>query len=282
MTIDGRSAMVRVLGWVGYVLFFAFGLLTLLPIAWMVSTSLKPLSESLAWPIVWIPSPPLWGNYTSALSHFNFARYAFNSLFVAVMDTILTVTLAALAGYSLAKFRYFGQRIIFLAILSTLMLPLEAVMVPTFLVVKDLGWLNTYQGLIIPQLASAFGVFLMRQFMLRIPDSVIEAARIDGAGELRTFFAIILPMSTPALMTLSIFAFRESWDSFVWPYLVTSRDEFRTLPLGLQVFQQQYITNYPEIMAVSTIAFIPLVVMFFLFQRGFMQGFGSLSGSHGE
>src|SRR6478609_9941673 len=121
MTIDGRAVMVRVLSWVGYGLFFVFGLLTLLPIGWMISTSLKPLSESLSWPIVWIPSPPLWSNYTSAMSHFNFARYAFNSLFIAVMDTILTITLAALAGYSLAKFRYFGQRIIFLAILSTLM-----------------------------------------------------------------------------------------------------------------------------------------------------------------
>src|SRR4051794_15286590 len=195
MAVESRLNMTRVLGWVGYVLFFAFGLVTLIPIVWMISTSLKPLSEALAWPIVWIPSPPLWSNYASAMSRFNFLRYAFNSLFVACADTVLTVTLASLAGYSLAKFRFFGQRVIFLAILSTLMPPLEAVMVPTFLVVKDLGWLNTYQGLIIPQLASAFGVFLMRQFMLRIPDSVIEAARIDGAGEFRTFFAIILPMS---------------------------------------------------------------------------------------
>src|SRR4051812_48737406 len=127
MLLSDRITMSRILGWIGYGLFVALGLLTLLPIFWMISTSLKPLSESLAWPVVWVPNPPLWSNYPSALKQFNFVRYAFNSLFVAVVDTICTITLAALAGYSLAKFKYFGQRIIFLAILSTLMLPLEAV-----------------------------------------------------------------------------------------------------------------------------------------------------------
>src|SRR5438874_2538495 len=208
------------LAWLAYVLFFAFGLLTLLPIFWMISTSLKPLSEALSWPVTWIPFPPKWDNFPAALGHFHFVRYTMNSLFIAVSHTVLTVILSALAGYSLAKFRYTGQKVIFLAILSTLMLPLEAVMVPTFLVVKDLGWLNTYQGLIVPELASAFGVFLMRQYMLRIPDALIEAARIDGAGELTTFFRIIMPMSWPAVFTLALFAFRESWDAFVWPYLV--------------------------------------------------------------
>jgi ABC-type glycerol-3-phosphate transport system permease component len=262
---------------IGYGLFFALGVVMLIPIFWMVSTSLKPLSDALASPIVWVWWPPKWDNYQAAMSRFPFVRYTLNTVFVAVCDTVLTVLLASFAGYSLAKFKYPGQRLILLAIICTLMLPIEVLMVPTFLVVKQLGWLNTYQGIIIPQLASAFGVFLMRQFVLKIPDALLDAARIDGAGELRTFFTIVMPLSWPAVLTLAIFSFRSSWDSFVWPFLVITDDNLRTLPLGIQQFQQQFYTDYSQVMAISTLAFIPLVVMFVVFQRGFIQGI-ALSG----
>jgi ABC-type glycerol-3-phosphate transport system permease component len=267
----------RLAGQFGYGLFFAFGLLMLLPIFWMLSTSLKPLSEALASPIVWLWWPPKWDNYPAAMAHFPFVRYTLNTVVVAIADTVLTVLLASFAGYSLAKFNYPGQKLILLAIICTLMLPIEVLMVPTFLVVKQLGWLNTYQGIIVPQLASAFGVFLMRQFVLKIPDALLDAARIDGAGELRTFFTIVFPLSWPAVLTLSIFSFRSSWDSFVWPFLVITDDSLRTLPLGIQQFQQQFYTDYSQVMAISTLAFIPLVVMFVVFQRGFIQGI-ALSG----
>jgi ABC-type glycerol-3-phosphate transport system permease component len=267
----------RVVGWVGYAIFVALGFVTLLPIFWMVSTSLKPLSEAMSTPIQWIPFPPKWDNYPAAMQRFAFVRYTFNTVFISVAHTVLTVLLSAFAGYSLAKFRYFGQRVIFLAILSTLMLPIEVLMVPTFLVVKQLGWLNTYQGIIVPEIATAFGIFLMRQYMQHIPDALVEAARIDGASELRTFFSLIMPLSWPAILTLTILTFRSSWDSFVWPYLVTTNDNLRTLPLGIQLFQQQYYTDYSQVMAISTMAFIPLVIMFAVFQRGFIQGV-ALSG----
>jgi ABC-type glycerol-3-phosphate transport system permease component len=263
--------------WLGVLLVVAWGLVQLAPILWMISTSLKPLNQIFALPIQWIPRPPQWSNYPEAWNEFPFARYFVNSFIVSLSVTVLNVFLAGLAGYSLSKYRYFGQRALFIAILSTLMLPIEVLMVPTFLIAKTLGWLNTYQGLVIPAVADAFGVFLMRQFMLGIPDSLVEAARIDGAGELRTYFRIVVPLIWPAVLTLAIFTWRETWDAFVWPFIIISEDSLRTVPIGLQRFQEQYVTTYNSVMAISTIAMIPLVLLFFFFQRAFIRGI-ALSG----
>ena len=221
--------------------------------------------------------PREWSNYPNAWHRFNFARYFLNSIVVSLAVTILNVLLAGFAGYSLAKYRYFGQRALFVAILSTLMLPIEVLMVPTFLIVKDLGWLNSYQGLIIPVVADAFGIFLMRQFLLHLPDSLIEAARIDGASEIGTYFRIVVPLSWPAIVTLTIFTWRETWDAFVWPFIIISDDNLRTVPLGLQRFQEEYVTTYNEVMAISAVAMVPLMLLFFFFQRAFIRGI-ALSG----
>jgi ABC-type glycerol-3-phosphate transport system permease component len=266
-----------VLYWLGFLLVVAWGIVQLLPILWMISTSLKPLNRVFDLPIQWIPRPPQWHNYPDAWRQFPFARYFVNSFIVSASVTVLNVFLAGLAGYSLAKYRYFGQRALFIAILSTLMLPIEVLMVPTFLIVKALSWLNTYQGLIIPMVADAFGVFLMRQFMLGLPDSLVEAARIDGAGELGTYFRIVVPLIWPAVLTLAIFTWRETWDAFVWPFIIISEDSLRTVPIGLQRFQEQYVTTYNSVMAISTIAIIPMVLLFFFFQRSFIRGI-ALSG----
>jgi ABC-type glycerol-3-phosphate transport system permease component len=263
--------------WIGVLLVAAWGVVQLLPIVWMISTSLKPLRDVFALPVQWIPNPPQWANYPAAWSQFPFARYFLNSFIVSASVTVLNVFLAGLAGYSLAKYRYFGQRALFIAILATLMLPIEVLMVPTFLIVKSLGWLNTYQGLIVPVTADAFGVFLMRQFMLGLPNSLVEAARIDGAGELGTYFRIVVPLIWPAVLTLAIFTWRETWDAFVWPFIIISSDTLRTVPIGLQRFQEQYVTTYNSVMAISTIAMIPMVLLFFFFQRAFIRGI-ALSG----
>ena len=263
--------------WLGVLLVAAWGLVQLAPILWMISTSLKPLNRIFALPIQWIPRPPQWSNYPQAWNEFPFARYFVNSFIVSASVTVLNVFLAGLAGYSLSKYRYFGQRALFIAILSTFMLPIEVLMVPTFLIVKALGWLNTYQGLVIPAVADAFGVFLMRQFMLGLPDSLVEAARIDGAGELGTYFRIVVPLIWPAVLTLAIFTWRETWDAFVWPFIIISDDSLRTVPIGLQRFQEQYVTTYNSVMAISTIAMLPLVLLFFFFQRAFIRGI-ALSG----
>jgi ABC-type glycerol-3-phosphate transport system permease component len=263
--------------WIGVGLAVAWGVVQLAPILWMISTSLKPLRDVFALPVQWIPHPPQWSNYPAAWSQFPFARYFLNSFIVSASVTVLNVFLAGLAGYSLAKYKYFGQRALFIAILSTLMLPIEVLMVPTFLIAKNLGWLNTYQGLIIPVVADAFGVFLMRQFLLGVPDSLVEAARIDGAGELGTYFRIVVPLIWPAVLTLAIFTWRETWDAFVWPFIIITTDALRTVPIGLQRFQEQYVTTYNSVMAISTIAMIPMVLLFFFFQRAFIRGI-ALSG----
>ena len=275
--VSRRTSVARLGYWIGFLFVLAGGLMTLMPIFWMLSTSLKPLDKVFELPIQWIPWPPKWDNYPTAWNRFDFTRYFLNSLIVSVAVTCLNVLLAGFAGYSLAKYRFFGQRALFIAILSTLMLPIEVLMVPTFLIVKDLGWLNSYQGLIIPVVADAFGIFLMRQFMLHLPDSLIEAARIDGASEMGTYFRIVLPLSWPAVLTLTIFTWRETWDAFVWPFIIITEDRLRTVPLGLQRFQEEFVTTYNEVMAISALAMIPLVLLFFFFQRAFIQGI-ALSG----
>lgn len=271
-------APVRTFLWAaGYLAFVSGAILMLIPMLWMLSTSLKDLSDVFKIPIQWLPRPPHWGVYAEAWTRFPFERYFLNSLVVTGAVTFLNVLLAGFAGYGLAKYRLLGGRALFLAILSTLMLPIEVLMVPTFLIVKGLGWVNTYQGLIVPVVADAFGVFLMRQFMLNVPDALLEAARIDGASELGTYFRIVLPLVWPAILTLTIFTWRETWDSFVWPFLIVTEDHMRTIPLGLQRFQEQYVTTYNEVMAISSLAMIPLVLMFFFFQRAFIRGI-ALSG----
>jgi multiple sugar transport system permease protein len=255
-----------------YATLAGLAVLVLLPLIWMVSTSLKTQSEVFTTPINWIPGDPQFSNYPNAYGTLDFSRFFLNSVIVATTVTAIHVVLAAMAGYGLAKYRFVGRRWLFLAILSTLMLPIEVIMVPLFLTVRDFGWLDTYQGLIVPHLADAFGVFLMRQYFLSLPNSLIDAARIDGAGHVRIFFTIAAPLAKPALATLAIFSLRETWDEFLWPFLVVSSNNMRTVPLGVQSFQAAELANYPYIMAISTVATIPLVVMFFVFQRQFVRG----------
>jgi ABC-type glycerol-3-phosphate transport system permease component len=257
---------------IAYGVLVVSGILAFLPILWMLSTSLKLPGDVFDLPIDWIPSDPQFQNYPEAYGRMDFNRYFINSIIVAFGVTILHVLLASMAGYGLAKYRFGGRRYLLLAILATLMLPLEIIMIPLFLTVQDLGWLDTYQGLIIPVIADAFGVFLMRQYFLSLPNALLEAARIDGAGHIRTFFTIAVPLSWPAIATLSIFIFRETWDDFLWPLLVVSSSEMRTVPLGVRAFESAEMSNFPQIMAISTIATIPLVVMFFFFQRQFVRG----------
>jgi ABC-type glycerol-3-phosphate transport system permease component len=260
---------------VGYVLLIACTVVILIPLFWMLSTSLKPLADVFALPVEWWPADPQWNNFVAAWNQYPFARYFLNSAFTGAAITLINVLCSGFAGYALAKFEFFGKQAVFLAILATLMLPIEVLMVPTFLMVKDLGWLNSYQAIIVPSAAGAFGVFLMRQTMFHIPDSLLEAARIDGASELRIYFQILVPLVWPALLTLALLEFRESWDSFLWPLIVTSGVDMRTVAVGLSMFQQQNVTTFNQLMAMSAVAMLPMLVLFFFFQRAFIQGIAS-------
>ena len=244
----------------------------LLPYYWMISSAFKTEVNIFRLPIQWFPDPINWMSFVKGWQAQNFPRYFFNSFFVSIAITIGTLLFASLAGYSLAKFRYPGRNIIFIIILSTMMLPLEVTMVPLFLLIKNFGWQNSYMGLIVPFLVEGFGVFLMRQFILGIPRDLIEASRMDGASEMRIFFQIIMPLCKPALAALAVFTFREAWDMYIWPLIIVSKDDLRTVPLGISLFMGNYGTAWDQLMAIATVGTLPMIILFFLLQRAFIQG----------
>lgn len=250
------------------------------PFLYMLSTSLKTANDVFIVPVQWIPHRLQWHNFVDGWNAQPFGRYFFNSVFVATCVTILNVLTCSLAGYSFAKFEYFGRNVFFSFVLMTLMVPYVSMVVPLFLVVKDLGWVNSYAGLIIPAGTSAFGIFLLRQHMLAIPDELLSAARIDGAGEVRIFWQIVVPLSRTALSAMAIFIFTSNWDSFLWPLLVVQSDSLRTLPLGIASFNSSYSTNYPELMAVAFLAMLPVLILFLVLQRNFIEAL-TLSGVKG-
>lgn len=260
-----------------YVVLTAGAVLMLLPFAYMLSTSFKSTGEVFKTPIQWIPSELRWENYRTPLREHPIDTYFKNSLFVGVSVTLLNLLTCSLAGYSFAKFRYPGRNLLFGIVLATMMIPLASMIVPLFMVVKSLGMVDTYWGLIIPAGTSAFGIFLMRQHMLTIPDDMLDAARLDGSSEPRIFFGIVLPMSRSALASLAIFIFMWNWDSFFWPLLVATDEAHRTLPLGIALFESSYGTNYPQLMAVAFLAMLPVLIVFLVLQRSFIEAMTNVS-----
>jgi multiple sugar transport system permease protein len=250
---------------------------TLLPYFWMLASSLKTGSEVFELPIRWLPREPQWWNYPAALARGAFGVYFFNSAVVALAVMVGNLLFCSLAGYGLAKFRFPYREASFRLILSTLMLPLEIILVPTFLVVRGLGLVNSYGGLILPLAVDAFGIFLMRQYIKDLPDSLIEAARLDGCSERAIFWRIVLPNCKSALGALALLTFRDNWDQFLWPLIVASRDTLKTFPLGLAQMEGIDSAAYHEIMAIAVIGMIPTAIIFLFFQRAFVRGI-ALSG----
>jgi multiple sugar transport system permease protein len=255
-----------------YPLLVLVALIGLLPYYWMLSCSFKTNDNMFLMPLQWFPNPINWNAYGDAWKAQDFTRYFLNTTFIAVVITVGNLLLASLAGYSLSKFRYFGRGILFILILSTMMLPLEVTMVPLFLIIKKFGWPNTYEGLIVPFIVDGFGVFLMRQYLKSIPNELIEAARIDGASELRIYWQIVMPLCKPALAALGVFTFREAWDMYIWPLIIVTKDSLRTLPLGISLFMSSFGTAWDQLMAVAAIGTLPMVLLFFFLQRSFIKG----------
>ena len=261
------------LEWLGIVPLGGVTFLIILPIIWMISTSFQSGEKMYQLTTEWIPSVFHWENYPNALSRAAFPRFFLNSFIVSASVMLGNLAFCTLAGYGLSKYRFRGDKVLLLLILSTLMLPMEVTLIPTFLIIRKLDWLNTYQGIFAPLLVDAFGVFLMRQFILKIPMDYLEAARIDGAGEFRIFWKIILPQCKPAIATMAIFSFRDSWDQFIWPLVVVSVDEYRTYPLGLVRFGEDYGNPPTEQMAIAVLATIPVFLIFWILQRSLRTGF---------
>ena len=258
------------------VLMFAIAGVVLFPIFWMLLTTLKTPAEVFSQPPTIVPGSPTLDNYAAAVRKVDFGRYVLNSFIVSGAVTAIHVPLVFLAGFGLAKFRFPGAGVLLLVFLGSLMIPLEAIMVPLFLIIVDLGWVDSFQGLIGPMAANAFGVLLVRQYAIQLPNSVIEAARVEGASWARIMTRIAVPISWPAIGAAAVIIWRESWDAFLWPLLVVRSPDLYTLPLGLARFQQSFATNYSELMAISTLAMIPLVFVYLVAQRSFIRGIASI------
>ncbi|MHB9152508.1 MAG: carbohydrate ABC transporter permease [Spirochaetales bacterium] len=255
-----------------YGLLALFSCVFLFPIFWVIISSLKPQSELFTYPLTILPRNPTIANYITAFASGDFITYFKNSVFVAVVATLITITINVMAGYALSKFYFKGRDFIFYMMIGTLMIPLQAIMVPIFLLLKNLGLLNSLWGVIIPPAATPTGVFLARQYIQTIPDSFIEAARIDGAKEFLIFRKIIVPLAKPIIATIAIFSFMWRWNDFLWPFIVISAKRKMTLQLALANFVGQYQINWANLLAMTVVTMIPMIVVFIVLQKYFVTG----------
>jgi multiple sugar transport system permease protein len=247
--------------------------LMIVPFLWMAISSVKPESEVRRVPPTWWPETITAENYESLFTRLDFPTYFFNSIVVALAVTAGNVMFGAMLGYALAKLDFPGKRVLFVLVLGTLMVPGVVTFVPLFVLTTNLGLTNTLPGMFLPFLAAPLGVFLMRQYIMGLPDELIQAARIDGAGELRIFFSVILPLCGPALATLGILTFLGSWNNFLWPLVVAQTEDKFTLPVALALYAVgQNATQYGLLLAGAVVVVIPVIVVFLALQRYVMQG----------
>ncbi|MDP9176389.1 MAG: carbohydrate ABC transporter permease [Gemmatimonadota bacterium] len=272
-----RERMTRVLL---YALLVLGAVLALIPMVWMVSASLMPSGEASSFPPRFFPTRPTLEHYTDLFTRLNLGRYLLNSAFVALVVTSASLIINAMAGYAFAKLRFRGRDRLFRALSTGLVLPVQVAMLPLFLLLKNMGLINTYWGVIIPGLASIFGIFLVRQYALAIPDEMLDAARVDGASEFRIFWSIVVPGIMPILATLSIWTFLATWNDFMWPLIVLSDASHYTLPVALANLSGEHVQDTELMMAGSVLTVIPVMLVFLFLQRYYIQGVmaGSVKG----
>lgn len=256
-----------------YVILLCMVILAVLPLYWMISTSLKTPTDVFAYPPKLIPTELHWANFSNAWDMAPWGRYFVNTV-VYTLCTVLGVLLTSvMSGYAFAKLNFRGRDSLFLAYVGTMMIPSQVTIIPVYMILSRLGWVDTYAGLIVPGLTSAFGCFLMRQFIAGIPTEIIESGLIDGAGHGRILRSIVSPLLYPAVATLGIFTFMGTWNNFFWPLVVTNSDDLRTVQIGLSSFQTQYGTaDWGAMMASATLVSAPLLILFFLAQKYFIEG----------
>ena len=251
-------------------------LITAFPFIWMIATSLKPQRESTDFPPSILPQQPTFEWYVRLFTELDFGRYLANTVIV-VLIGFVGLLLMAMAGYAFAKFDFRGRRWMFFLVLATMMIPIQVTMIPTYLILNGMKLTNTLVGIALPTLVSGFSIFLFRQFMSTIPTEMLEAARLDGAGEFRTFWQIVLPMSRPILAVQVVLTFISGWNSFLWPLIIASDQKLYTLSVGLALLNQQLAVNPGLQMAAASVMVVPILVVFIVFQRYVIQGF-ALSG----
>ena len=250
---------------------------TLLPLLWMVSASLMPAGEATALPPRFVPSAVTIEHYRALFTRLNLARALANSTLLATAVTLISLLLNSLAGYAFAKLRFAGRDRLFRLLLGALVIPGQVATLPPFHMLRELGLINTYWGVIIPGMASIFGIFLVRQYALSIPASLLDAARIDGAGELRIYWSVVVPFCKPVLVTLAIFTFMGTWNDFLWPLIVLTDDDLQTLPVALANLLGEHVQDSELMMAGAVLTVLPIMVMFLSLQRYYIEGI--VSGS---
>ena len=255
-----------------YIVLSLGALITLAPFLWMVLGSIKTTTEIIQVPPTFFPKSPTLDNYANVVNTMPFGRYMLNSVFVSSVVSLAVLFTSALTGYVFAKFSFPGKQLIFTVILATLLIPFQLSVVPLFLIAWKLGIYNTYLALIAPEVTSAYGIFMMRQFMHEVPNDLLDAARIDGASEYRIFFTIVLPLIKPAIATLGIITFAGSWNAFLWPVIAIVNENLKTVQLAMGTFVGWRNHQYGSLMAASTMAVIPILVIFMLLQRWILQG----------
>jgi len=254
-----------------YLFLLAGSFVMLLPFLWMISTSLKPASEVLTMPPRFIPSVFRFQNYIDAWNAAPFARYFLNSFFIAIVTTVGEVLCTVLAAYAFAKMDFLGKNVLFVAFLGTLMIPGEMLLVPNYITMTRLHWIDKYPALIVPWIVSVFGIFLLRQYFLTLPDDLWDAARIDGCSRFRFLWRVMVPLSRPGITTVALLKFIGTWNAFLWVLIMTNSPSMRTVPVGLSYFQTEAGTHYGQLMAASTLAILPILLLFFFAQKQFVE-----------
>ena len=269
----GRSPGVvrawRVLALVGVL---AIAAVMLLPLVWMVATSFKPETDIVKFPPALLPDQVTFEHYREVWHRIPFARLYLNTIVFAGGVTVISLLLDSMTAYALARLRFRGSNVVFVAILVMLMLPFQVTLIPLYDLLVGLGWTNTMQGLIVPRATNAFGIFFLRQFLLSLPRDLEEAARIDGASEFRIYRRVIMPLAAPALLTLGLFHFMYNWNDLLWPLIINQDQSHQTLPAGLALFMGEHVVEYGILMAASVLALIPVVLFFLVIQRRFVEG----------
>ena len=263
-----------------YGLLIVCAVITLLPYAWMLSSSFKPNMEIFSASVQFIPANPILDNYVNAVTRQPIGRAILNSIIVAGAETFAVVVTSVFVAYPFARLRFPGRDVIFLLILGTMMIPSQVTMIPTFILMKWLGWIDTYQGLIVPRVMAPLGIFLMRQFLLTLPRELEEAARIDGCSRLQTLLLVLLPLMGPAVATLAIFTFTASWNEFFWPLIVVQTTEMWTIQLLIASLKQAEVADWGMIMAIVTLSVLPTVAIYVMLQKYFVKGI-AMSGLKG-
>ena len=258
-----------------YLLAIAITIVMLMPFAWMLSASLKLNREVFQFPIHWIPPHPRWQNYIDIWTKIPLTTFIYNTAKITIIVTLLQLLTSSFAAYAFAKLRFPHRDLLFLGYVATIAMPWQVYMVPQFLMMREMGLYNTHLAIICLQAFTAFGVFLMRQFYMSIPDELCEAARVDGMSEYRIWWNIMLPLSRPALSTLTIFTFVFAWNDFLGPMIYLTKTELKTIQIGLRMFISQYSAEYGLIMAASVVALIPVLAVFLVLQRFFVEGIAS-------